>query len=309
MKTLSLSKLSTEVYPTELSDKYSPLWSYRLKFLARGLFYKSSLQKLVNGIDPTLLATLCKRHNRFIEKPFRPYITNAATPEQRVDLITQHYQFISNALSLETREHIFADDRGLQLVSFLIEDKTYSLNLAYHGRFQKEGELSLVLFDERGHNIYTVTFIVNNKHNQRNIVIGGIQGPASNDENNLRIKRLTKTLHGQRPKDLMIKIMTFIANCWQADHLLAIKNESHSYCAKRYRSKKYGSSRIKTDYNRHWEALGGTEYDTHFYQLPMEDVRRGPEDISRPKRAMYRRRYEWLDQVKAEIQQIIALKQ
>ncbi len=41
----------------------------------------------------------------------------------------------------------------------------------------------------------------------------------------------------------------------------------------------------------------------------MEDVRRDPEDISRPKRAMYRRRYEWLDQVKAEIQQIIALKQ
>ncbi|WP_318445389.1 VirK/YbjX family protein [Photobacterium leiognathi] len=309
MNTLSLSKLSTEVYPTELSDKYSPLWSYRLKFLARGLFYKSSLQKLVNGIDPTLLATLCKRHNRFIEKPFRPYITNAATPEQRVDLITQHYQFISNALPLETREHIFADDKGLQLISFLIEDKTYSLNLAYHGRFQKEGELSLVLFDERGHNIYTVTFVVSSQHNQRNIVIGGIQGPASNDENNLRIKRLTKTLHGQRPKDLMIKMMTFIANCWQADHLLAIKNESHSYCAKRYRSKKYGSSRIKTDYNRHWEALGGTEYDTHFYQLQMEDVRRDPEDISRPKRAMYRRRYEWLDQVKAEIQQIIALKQ
>ncbi|PSW64024.1 DUF535 domain-containing protein [Photobacterium leiognathi subsp. mandapamensis] len=309
MNTLSLSKLSTEVYPAEQSDKYSPLWTYRLKFLARGLFYKSSLQKLVNGIEPTLLATLCKRYNRFIEKPFRPYITNTAAPSQRVAFITQHYQFISNELPSATKELIFANPKGLKLVSFIVDDQEYSLNLTFDDRYQKEGELCLVLFDAQGNNFYTVTFIVNNQDGKRSIIIGGLQGPASNEENNLKIKRLTKTLHGQRPKDLMIKMMTFIANCWHVDHFLAIKNESHTYCAKRYKSKKYGSSRIKTDYNRHWEALGGTEYDTHFYQLPMEDVRRDPEDISRPKRAMYRRRYEWLDQVKAEIQQIIALKQ
>ncbi|WP_346015685.1 DUF535 family protein [Photobacterium sp. Ph6] len=221
--------------------------------------------------------------------------------------MTQHYQFISNELPSATKEHIFANCKGLKLVSFIVDDQEYSLSLTFDGRYQKEGELCLVLFDAQGNNFYTVTFIVNNQDGKRSIIIGGLQGPTSNDENNLKIKRLTKTLHGQRPKDLMIKMMTFIANCWQADHLLAIKNESHTYCAKRYKSKKYGNSRIKTDYNRHWEALGGTEYDTHFYQLPIEDVRRNPEDISRPKRAMYRRRYEWLDQTKNTLSYILKL--
>ena len=38
-KTLSLHQLSKTVYPEHLKEKYNPLWRYRLKFLARGLFY------------------------------------------------------------------------------------------------------------------------------------------------------------------------------------------------------------------------------------------------------------------------------
>ncbi|KJF80697.1 VirK/YbjX family protein [Photobacterium angustum] len=307
-KTLSLHQLSKTVYPEHLEEKYNPLWRYRLKFLARGLFYKSSLTQLVNGIDRTLLEVLCAKHNRFIEKPFRPYITNSATANQRVDYITNHYRFMTQVLPQETCKQILSNDKGLQLASFIVDEEEYSLNLTFDGRFQKEGDLSLVLFDAQGHNFYTVTFVINDKGAERHLIIGGIQGPSSSDENNLKIKKLTKTLHGQRPKDMMIKIMTFIANCWHVDRLLAIKTESHSYCVARYKSKRYGSSRIKTDYNRHWEALGGIDYDRHFYQLPTEDVRRNPEDISRPKRAMYRRRYEWLDQIKNTLSYLLELK-
>lgn len=133
-------------------------------------------------------------------------------------------------------------------------------------------------------------------------MIGGLQGPASSSENNLKIKALTKKLHGQRPKDLMIKIITLIANIWQVDTLLAVKSASHAYSVKRY-----SKGRIKTNYDKHWQALGGTEFDRHFYTLSLEDIRRNPEDISRPKRAMYRRRYEWLNTINEILQQKISL--
>lgn len=162
--------------------------------------------------------------------------------------------------------------------------------------------MSLILFNDIDQNFYTLTFSIRDIKGQRQLVIGGLQGPASSPENNLKIKALTKILHGQRPKDLMIKIITLIANTWQVDTLLAVKSSAHAYSAKRY-----SKGRIKTNYDKHWQALGGTEFDQHFYTLSLDDIRRDPEDISRPKRAMYRRRYEWLDTVNETLQQKISL--
>lgn len=45
---------------------------------------------------------------------------------------------------------------------------------------------------------------------------------------------------------------------------------------------------------------GGIEYNRHFYALKVNDTRRDTEGMSRSKRSMYRRRYEWLDNTKAE---------
>ncbi len=59
----------------------------------------------------------------------------------------------------------------------------------------------------------------------------------------------------------MIKIITLIANIWQVDTLLAVKKDSHAYSAKRYSKGRVTA----THYDKHWQALGGTEFDRHFY--------------------------------------------
>ncbi|CEO39196.1 DUF535 domain-containing protein [Photobacterium kishitanii] len=290
------------IYPDSTAEQYSPLWSYRAKFVLRATYYHNAFQLISSSITPPLLKTLCKQCPRFLEKSFRPYIVNDSSAIERAQFVVQHYQFVSEKLPAHIRDEIYVNENGLTLFKFTVDEIDYSFKLVFHARYQKEGDMSLLLFNDIDKNFYTLTFSVRDIEGQRQLVIGGLQGPASSSENNLKIKALTKKLHGQRPKDLMIKIITLIANIWQVDTLLAVKSASHAYSVKRY-----SKGRIKTNYDKHWQALGGTEFDRHFYTLSLEDIRRNPEDISRPKRAMYRRRYEWLDTINEILQQKISL--
>lgn len=292
------------IYPDSVAEQYSPLWSYRAKFVLRAMYYRNAFQYITSNIDPFLLEALCKQCPRFLEKSFRPYIINDSSAIERAQFVVQHYQFVSEKLPSYISNEIYINNNnnGLTLFDFTVGEIEYAFKLVFHARYQKEGDMSLILFNDIDKNFYTLTFSIRDIEGQRQLVIGGLQGPASSPENNLKIKALTKALHGQRPKDLMIKIITLIANIWQVDTLLAVKSDSHAYSARRYSKK-----RVTANYDKHWEALGGTEFDRHFYTLGLEDIRRNPEDISRPKRAMYRRRYEWLDTVNATLQQKISL--
>ncbi|MGR5227819.1 DUF535 family protein [Photobacterium damselae] len=57
------------------------------------------------------------------------------------------------------------------------------------------------------------------------------------------------------------------------------------------------------NYDQLWEEHDEEVYDEWFYQLPLESKRRAMEDIKRPKRKMYRERYEWLDGYKDQLAQ------
>lgn len=294
---ISLSNHAKIIYPDSQAKKYSPLWRYRVKFILRAMFYHKAFQHITSEIDPSLLDTLCQRNPRFLEKPFRPYVIYGTNATERAKFVVEHFKFVSQ-LPAHIRDAIYKDRHGLTLCNFTVDDVDYCFKLTFYARYQKEGDMSLTLFNDADENFYTLTFAIREVKGKRQLVIGGLQGPASSPENNQKIKLLTKALFGQRPKDLMIKMVTLLANVWQVDTLLAIKNSAHTYSAKRY-----ATGKIKMDYDKHWLALGATEFDEHLYQLTLEDIRRNPEDISRPKRAMYRRRYEWLDNTKVLIEQ------
>ena len=294
---ISLSDHAKIIYPDSLAGKYSSLWRYRVKFILRAMYYHKAFQHIISEIDPSLLDILCQRNLRFLEKPFRPYVIYGTNSIERAKFVVEHFKFVSQ-LPVHIRDAIYKDSNGLTLCNFIVDDVDYCFKLTYYSRYQKEGDMSLVLFNDVDENFYTLTFAIRDVKGKRQLIIGGLQGPSSTPENNQKIKLLTKALFGQRPKDLMIKMVTLLANVWHVDTLLAIKNSAHTYSAKRY-----ATGKIKMNYDKHWLALGGTEFDDNLYQLTLEDIRRNPEDISRPKRAMYRRRYEWLDNTKMLIEQ------
>ncbi|HCG7436477.1 TPA: DUF535 domain-containing protein [Vibrio parahaemolyticus] len=283
------------IYADEYANTYNPIWVYRMKFIMRALYYKRAFKHLANNIESSLLDMLCTRTHRFLEKPFRPYIIKNNSAFDRSNLVVDHYKTISELLSKETIAEIYTDSKGLTLTSFEIDDIEYSVRLVYEARYQKEGDMSLVLYSAEDGNFYTLSFTVGHVDTGRCIMIGGLQGPRSSEENNAKIKKLTRKLYGQRPKSLMVSLLTLIAQVWEVNTILAVKTQSHTYAARRY-----NKGRIKTDYDALWQELGGTEYNRHFYALKVNDTRRDTEGMSRSKRSMYRRRYEWLDNTKAE---------
>ena len=287
----SFSQYSKEKYPKKTNLK---LWGYRVKFLFRALFFKKQCLSLINNIDHVLFKELCTKH-QLIEKPFKPYITNHYTPNERVDIIVNHYKFVSEGLPEKIKNQIYLNEFGFELLRFTIGSEEFSCKLT-SSFFLKEGEMSLVLSSDETPKFYTLTFSVCKISECLSIIIGGLQGPKSNDINNLKIKEFTKKSHGQRPKDLIVKILTMIANLWGVDQIFAVKNKHHSYCVSRY---KLGL--IHTNLDFHWKSLGGNDFNTYFYTLPIKYIHRNIDDISRSKRAMYKRRYTWLNDAETEI--------
>ncbi|MFM2656027.1 VirK/YbjX family protein [Vibrio owensii] len=291
---------SKTIYSDEYAEIYHPIWTYRIKFIARALFYRKSFKYLADNIEASLLEMLCTRTHRFLEKPFRPYIVKNSPAIDRSALVVDHYNTVSELVSPDLMKQIYTDAKGLTLMTFEIEDILYTVRLVYEARYQKEGDMSLVLHSQEDGNFYTLSFTLGHENGARSIMIGGLQGPRSNETSNEKIKKLTRKLYGQRPKSLMVSLLDLLAQIWGVETILAVKTQSHTYAAKRY-----SKGRIKTDYDALWKELGGTEYDRNFYSLTVNAPRRDIEGMSRSKRSMYRRRYEWLDNTKATFEQVL----
>ncbi len=291
---------SKTIYSDEYAEIYHPIWTYRIKFIARALFYRKSFKYLADNIEASLLEMLCTRTHRFLEKPFRPYIVKNSPAIDRSALVVDHYNTVSELVSSELMKQIYTDAKGLTLMAFEIEDILYTVRLVYEARYQKEGDMSLVLHNQEDGNFYTLSFTLGHENGARSIMIGGLQGPRSNETSNEKIKKLTRKLYGQRPKSLMVSLLDLLAQIWGVETILAVKTQSHTYAAKRY-----SKGRIKTDYDALWKELGGTEYDRNFYSLTVNAPRRDLDGMSRSKRSMYRRRYEWLDNTKATFEQVL----
>jgi uncharacterized protein len=86
----------------------------------------------------------------------------------------------------------------------------------------------------------------------------------------------------------------------EAEHISAVRMKAHIYQARRYSKKKKAC--LQADYDELWQEFGAIDLDDNFVRL--QPAQRKPlEEIASKKRAMYRRRYEWLDQLTLASQQ------
>ena len=64
--------------------------------------------------------------------------------------------------------------------------------------------------------------------------------------------------------------------------------------------------KLKTNFGDFWLEAGGKESeDERFYELPLVEPRKTMEEVPTRKRAVYRRRFAFLDEVDAEIEQSV----
>ncbi len=216
------------------------------------------------------------------------------TVAQRVEAVRQHYAYVERTpwlqLPLSGRQVVARLDEACPGLSLQFERPEW---------IENEGELALSLF--KGHQrLYTVALVFGPCRGRQAMLIGAIQG-VSWEGANATYAELTKQLHGCRPRDLIVHASLCVAEALGLPKAYAISDACRHHRAARFSR----AERPPTaDYDEVWSDRGGVAGDDGFYELDTDFHPRDLAEVPSKKRAMYRRRYDMLGVLRADIRQL-----
>ncbi|MBN2774555.1 MAG: DUF535 family protein [Prolixibacteraceae bacterium] len=232
-------------------------------------------------------------------KPFRVYLSSKWNNKRKVKVITDTYQFIL-ASNHFTR---VITDPPIEIAKFQLKDGIEAfLKLGYDFKYRKEGELVLSFECEAlGGIIAETAFSFEELEPQQWACrIGCIQGHHKNDL--YSAKAAQKMMHGLRPKSLIVFAVQEFS---RALGFRAIYGSGDSIQA--YRKKHFIHipflHNIPFDYDAFWEESEGKQGKQGWYELPLVTSRKDIQDIKSSKRALYRRRYDLMDDISLKIKE------
>lgn len=221
---------------------------------------------------------------RFLYKVYRPYISNALGPEDRLAAIRAHYDFIFRRGLGQT---VARASLG-PVVLAACEGKSglpYEIQLRAVNMFDREGELVLQLA-QNGKVIYTVAFTVAPRAGRSAVSIGCVQGGRLDDARE-SIRLATRDLHGIRPKQLMVSLVRQLGHEYGCARLHLVSNRNRVI----YKAIRLGC--VLADYDLLWEELGATKNAAGDYELDCAPIAAPDlEAIPSKKRSEARKRYE-----------------
>lgn len=294
----TLSRTAGHVHP-------DPGWGdqlARMKYCARALLTPWRTAAWFKRLEAPELADLVRVHPRLYSKLQRPYLHRRVTVSQRLDLLQEHYGFVGDALD-GTMRNAVSSAKGLHLADLPASDPArYSLRLRYDDQFEKEGELTLALYDAAlEESIFTLSFTVTNWRGGAagtSLFVGGLQGRrGANDRD--EIVALTRSLHGLRPKALLIFAVQSLAAAWGISEIRAVGDSEHIY--RHFRKRR----EIRASYDEFWTECQGARNDDGNYTLPSRPVVRPLETLPANKRSLYRKRYAMLETLGGWIRQSV----
>ena len=288
----ALYRTSRRVYPEST-------WGEALargKYCVRGILSAGPSARWFRLLESPDLVGVTLSHPRIFSKLQRPYLHRRLGLRARLAVLEEHYSFVTTQLTDTARQAILSG-AGFEVASISIGGTNhYSVCLKYLDQFEKEGELTAVLIDTlRDVPIFTMSFtIMRWTGEERELFIGGLQGQtgASDREN---IVELTRSLHGLRPKALLVFVVQRLAQCWGIDRIRAVGDSEHIY--RHFRKRR----EILASYDRFWEECKGVREPDGNYLLPERPTIRQIDELPAKKRALYRRRYAMLEELGAII--------
>lgn len=218
------------------------------------------------------------------EFSFRPYLHRHWSAQQRMDVIANHYRLISECVPLLN----LATDECMELGKFDTEAGALRVIIDRPRWLRREGEIALSLFLGIDR-IYTTVFVLTGTASDMKLMVGNIQG--DNRERTADYKKLTKAMHGMRPRDLLLHMLKIFSELVGCKNILGISDDAHRSRHWMTRAKKAAK------YDPMWLEHGGLLLADGFFHLPAQYRKRNDCDIPSNKRSLYRRRYEALDQL------------
>lgn len=272
----------------------------RGKFILRSLLYRRQLSKVFDLFQVSHLNALPASHPELLDKPMRPYCFAGSTPAQRADMLENHYRLLLESYP-QLIDPLYLGE-GIALGRYPLSG--CRIVLGYDGTFRREAELALSIVNGEGQRLYSCAFSLAGSADRLILMIGSMQGPEPAVDNAQdRVRELTKEGHGLRPKSLLVQLVLQLAQAMGAEEVLAVRKRAHVFQAKRYSSKQ--KANLQADYDELWQEFDARDVDANFVALQAQP-RKPLEEIASKKRAMYRRRYEWLDQLVQEMNERFA---
>ena len=288
------SQLSHQLISTDCPTLPSPpSFSSRLiqpftRTFRRILLSGMAWERLAQDNNPLLVREL-QEFPKIHEFNIRPYLNQHWDSKTRRSIIANHYRLVAQCapiLNLAANEcvelsHIGIQDNGLRVV------------LDKPEWFRREGEVGISLFLGIDR-IYTAMFTLAGAPDDLKIMVGNVQGDGRS--RTASYKTLTKTLHGMRPRDFLLTMLTLLAQALGCKEILGICDDAH-------RSRHFLSRAQKTSaYDQIWQEQGGQLHGDGFFHMPAKKIKRRDEDIPSNKRGVYRHRYQLLDELKASVE-------
>lgn len=265
-------------------------------FLGRSAIHHSTMNKLMAFFQQDKLRSAIISKNAFpIEQATRAFFYAGSTLKERSELIMNHFRIEQERLNDEWFVRLNTDDH-YKIWQSDQEDIDWYASLHMAPGQRKEGLLSLDMHAD-GILLYQLMFWFNrDKTGAVSMWIGAMQGPNVADAKEI-IKEITKRSHRYRTKNLILYMAMATARSFGCQHIYAVSNEGY-YAMNHVRRDR----KLKTDFGDFWEEAGGHKTkDPRFYEVPLVEPRKTMEEVPTRKRAVYRKRFAFQDDVDAQI--------
>lgn len=283
-------KAANHTYPL---NAYNSIW-LRLRFIKHAMMHHKVLRSFISNIESLHYSSLFDHKIPVLGAVEWPYIHKDWSVDKRFAVIQQHYEIIKDMPEILN----VADGHPKVLVNLhgYSPDTTIVLDKAQW--FVREGEIVLNLFKEESR-VMSIAFTLARENDELLMYVGAIQGLHADGHSLEKFKVLTKNLEGVRPRDFLVEVLRMIAQSIGVSKILAIsdcfRHHRHPYFAD------YHANTLKTNYDEIWLEQCGVTYSNDFYMIPLNKPRKNLAEVSSNKRAMYRRRYELLDDIQQKI--------
>lgn len=242
----------------------------------------------------SVLAKISDVYPFVYEQPQRAFFYHRSTFEERAALVEAHFAFLTEHIREDVLLDWYQEKNYLLWKGPSLDNEELALMLYYEAGQRKEGLLSVMLRLSTKPLYQIIFWIAPNKAGQPSMWIGAMQGPNMDNAREI-VKQTTKLCHAYRTKNLILYAAQAVARSMGLSHIYAVTNEGY-YTNNHVRIDK----KLKTDFSDFWREAGGRETeDKRFDELPLVETRKTMEEVPTRKRAVYRRRFEMLDELDA----------
>ena len=267
-------------------------------FVMRSLLHASDMGRLLAWFGEDAGRQRILEENPFpIEQATRAFFFAGATFAERVSLIRAHFSLLFSLFQDEWAVRLGRMDAHYSIWQSGESDMDWGAELIFEPGQRKEGLLCIKM-TLGGQDLYQmIGWLAYDKAGEPSFFIGAMQGPNMGKAKDV-VKETTKRAHRYRTKNLILYMTQAAARAMDLRHIYAVSNAGY-YANNHVRSDR----KLKTDFGAFWEEAGGHVMDDpRFYEIPLRETRKTEEEIPTRKRATYRRRFAFQDDVDAQIE-------